>query len=182
MLLRERPSLVVLSSHCTWQLGKNWDDKKSTASSSSMRGLMSDPQGQMIDLPVQIRKWSQTQEVQQQEEYERSDFRPKLQLGSIGNVWGRAIRQLSPLKYTLRGRAHPLLRVNESATFFRSISITTDPTWSRSARRSSLLHDLYPQQSATPSALFCLQLDGIRIILLRRLLRFVVQKKGCLVA
>lgn len=48
--------------------------------------------------------------------------------GNIGKVSGSGISQFSPLKYTLRGNAHPLLNVNDSESFSRRICVVTDPT------------------------------------------------------
>lgn len=48
--------------------------------------------------------------------------------GNIGKVSGSGISQFSPLKYILRGNAHPLLNVNDSESFSRRICVVTDPT------------------------------------------------------
>jgi hypothetical protein len=52
----------------------------------------------------------------------------ELPFGSIGKVSGRGISQFSPLKYILRGKAHPLLNVNESVSLLKSISEDNEPT------------------------------------------------------
>lgn len=55
-------------------------------------------------------------------------FRLELPLGSTGKLSGRGIWQLSPLKYILRGKAQPFPRVNDSMSFFSSISVVTEPS------------------------------------------------------
>lgn len=59
--------------------------------------------------------------------------------GNIGKVSGSGISQFSPLKYILRGNAHPLLNVNDSESFSRRICVVTEPTWFSPACSSSSL-------------------------------------------
>lgn len=47
--------------------------------------------------------------------------------GSVGYASGAGITQLSPLKYTIRGNAHPCLKVNVCEFFWSSISDWTFP-------------------------------------------------------
>ncbi|PQM37125.1 hypothetical protein Pyn_04151 [Prunus yedoensis var. nudiflora] len=76
----------------------------------------------------------------------------ELPFGNIGKVSGKGISQFSPLKYTLLGKAHPFLNVNDSESFSKSISVDTEPTPSLSVAISSSLTKAIPQKRATASA------------------------------